>query len=332
MTKRRFDVYAVGNAIMDLQLECSEEELRSLELKKGGMQLLDAEKQHQLLEHFAGRNLHRASGGSAANSVIALAQLGAKPAYACLVADDEFGNHYLSEMADLGVSLHNPPHKNGTTGTCVILITPDAERTMNTHLGVSASFSAQEVSEEYVRDASWLFIEGYLFSSPEGQAAVKKAIAYAKDHGTKIAVTFSDGFIVDAFREPLEHAVQAADLIFANADEAKAFTGESEDKVCFDAFSSHAPYAVMTLRERGALIKSQEGEEFVPSFKVQAIDETGAGDMFAGAFLYGITNGMSMAQSARLACFLASRVVAQLGPRLSVELKGLCEQEGISLA
>ena len=327
--KQRFNVYGIGNAIMDLQLRASDDDLATLQLKKGGMQLVEAEEQAKILEYFDAASLHQASGGSAANTIIGLAQLGASVGYGCLVGDDLFGNFYRDEMSELGVHLDNEPVGKAITGTSLILITPDAERTMNTNLGVSAEFSADHISADSLCNSDWLYVEGYLFSSETGQQAVTRAIEIAKENGVSVAVSFSDGFIVDVFGDHLRAAVESADLLFANMAEAQAYTkGESEDEV-FASFKAAAPTVIMTLHERGARVNMNGEELHIPAFPVDAVDTTGAGDMFAAGFLYGLTGGFSAQKSAELACFLASRVVSQLGPRIHGDLRDLAEKQGL---
>lgn len=317
---KNIDVYGLGNALVDLQLRVEEADISKLGLTKAGMTLVDTLRQKELLEYFQGKHVHQASGGSAANTVIALAQLGAKSAYGCLVAKDRLGSFYREQMQELGVSLTTNPAPHGDTGTCVVLITPDAERTMNTHLGVSAEFSAEHVSEASIAAARWLYIEGYLFSSESGQAAVKKATQFAKKHGTKIALTMSDRFIVECFRAPLTEAISSCALVFGNLLECGAFTGCSDPEGIFAAMKEVTPHMVMTLGEQGAWVSSSERDVRVSAFPVSAIDDTGAGDMFAGAYLAGILRGLPEERAAKLGCYLASRVVSGLGPRLSGDL------------
>lgn len=327
---RKFDVYGVGNAIMDLQLRVSDEDLDRFKLVKGGMKLVEVSEQQDIIEYFYAHDVNQASGGSAANTAIAIAQLGGRVGYGCMVGDDGFGKFYQGEMANLGVSLHVKPRERESTGTCVILITPDAERTMNTHLGASSNFGPEHVSEEHIADARWLYVEGYLFSSEKGQQVVSKAIKVAKRSQTRIAVSFADGFIVDAFREPLSAAVAQADLIFANRNEAAAFAREDDEIRSFAALKSACPNVAMTLHERGARVFYAGEEFFIPAVKTNAIDTTGAGDMFAGGFLYGLTRGWKADKAAELACFLASKVVSQIGPRLNCDVKKLMEMTALS--
>lgn len=313
---RRFDVYGIGNAIMDLQLQISDADLTQLNIPKGGMVLVDTAAQKRILEFFHGRDVNQASGGSAANTMIALAQLGRNVGYGCVVAEDDFGQFYLSEMEQLGVELHNAARAGESTGSSVILITPDAERTMNTCLAATANFGPEHVSETHLKDSEWLYVEGYLFASEPGRAAVEKALRIAKENNVKVAVTFSDTFIVGVFREPLQAAVEQADLIFANLTEGGAYTGETDEAKIVAALKKAVPSFALTRGERGAYVYCNGESVEVPGYPVTAVDETGAGDMFAGGFLNGLATGQTVEETAKIACFLASKVVSKLGPRL----------------
>lgn len=327
MTKQ-FDVYAIGNGIMDLQLHVSNQVFDGLGLERGTMNLVDTEAQSELLRSFQGENIHRASGGSAANTVIAVTQLGGKCAYGCLLGDDEFGQFYGQEMSELGVELYTTPVEGGVTGSSVILITEDAERTMNTHLGVSAEFGPDQVSSRLIAASSWLYIEGYLFSTDGGRQAVKQALTYALKSNTKVALTFSDVFIVEAFRDEVKKTLKYCDLVFANLKEAGTYVGKDSEEEIFEEMKRLCPSVAMTMSERGAKI-SIDGEDMdLEPYPVTAVDDTGAGDMFAGGLLYGLTHGLQPKFAGHLACFLASRVVAQLGPRLAEDPKGFEEVQG----
>lgn len=323
MGKRRIDVYGIGNAIMDLQISSSEAEFSKLDLEKGSMRLVAEEEQARLLEHYSGKDIHQASGGSAANTMIGIAQLGGRTVYGCVLGDDSFGKAYREEMLELGVELYTEAVSGGTSGSCIVLITPDAERTMNTHLGASADFGPQHVQEGAMSEAEWLYVEGYLFSSDSGFSGVKEAVSAAKRLGTKVAVTVSDGFIIDCFSEQLNSVLKDADLVFANYSEAQKLTGETEEDKVFSSLSSIVPNAVMTMGARGVRLVYDGTLERVEAFSTAAVDTTGAGDMFAGGFMFGITHGLSGFQSGRLGSFLASRVVSQLGPRLGGDVKKL---------
>lgn len=320
---KKFDVYGMGNALVDVQFQVSEQTLHDLGLDKGGMRLVDTARQNRLLDHCKHLSPHRASGGSAANSMIAIAQLGGRAAYGCLVGDDELGRFYFGEMQSLGVRLPIPPISGQPTGTCIILITPDAERTMNTSLGASGVFEVGHVTEDALKQATWLYLEGYLFSTPGGRAAAGRAIELARKHRATIALTFSDRFIVEACGDALRAAVAECDLIFANEHEAGAYVGKERTEDIFSLFQHSAPQVVMTSGEHGAW-GNVGGTAFqVPAVPTRALDATGAGDMFAGAFLYALTHHYTPEDAARLACRLSSKVVSQLGPRLHDDVTAL---------
>ena len=209
------------------------------------MKLVSLKEQEQLLSQLKSHKINKASGGSAANTVIAIAALGAKTAYNCMVGDDDLGSFYIDELKALGVEAATLKNKNFPTATCAVMITPDAERTMNTFLGASAHLDQEHVSEELISKAKWLYVEGYLFSSETGQRVVEKAIGFAKKHNTKIAVTLSDGFIVEFFGVPLRKALKDAELVFANLNEASKYTGLTEVKEVFAKFAQDFPLAVM---------------------------------------------------------------------------------------
>ena len=315
------DVYGIGNAIVDLQFKVEDSELDSLGLEKAGMKLVSDTEQKAILSRIEDKSVNTASGGSGANTIIALSQLGAKVAYGCLVANDDFGKSYQRDMEKLGIETDTKPEQ-GSTGTCLVMITPDAERTMCTCLGVSQNFSKQHISEEFIKRSKWLYIEGYLLSSSEGIEAALESVRLAKMHGTKIAITFSDKFIVEGFRNILDKIFNQADLFFANYSEATAYFGSDE----FRKISPHLEFGVITNSDKGAIIINNGEEIAVEPFPAKAVDVTGAGDIFAAGFLYGITQGYELLKSGKIACLLGSKVVSKLGPRLDEDLNKLIEQ------
>jgi sugar/nucleoside kinase (ribokinase family) len=257
------------------------------------------------------------SGGSVANSIIAFSQLGGRAAFIGCVGDDRYGLFYASEFEELGIDIGNPIIVNEATGTCVCLITPDAERTMRTCLAVSSHLAARHVDEERIRNSEWLFIEGYVFANPDtGQKAIREAIRIAKLNGTKIAVTCSDAFVVNVFGDALHEALEHTDLFFCNETEACAVSGASTAEDAFRKLKSKTRSLVVTNGPHGAYIRHAGIEAHVPAFPSDPKDLTGAGDMFAGSFLYGITNGVSPDKAARAASFLSHKVISQIGARL----------------
>lgn len=325
MSARKYQVYGIGNAIMDYQVVVSNEVFNKFNVEKGSMQLVDTDILNQMLADLPSDiEIKRSSGGSGANTIISLAQLGHSVAYACIVGDDEVGDSYLGEMRGLGVSTFNGPLTDGQTGRSLVMITPDAERTMNTCLGITSTFDREHVSEEAIKESAWIYVEGYLFATAEGQRAALHAVKLAKEHNTKIAVTFSDGFIVEAFGDALREVAKSSDLIFANKNEALKFVKTSDPIDAFRELRSLGNGGVaLTLSEKGALVAYGDDTAEVQAYSVQAIDDTGAGDMFAGGFMHGLVRGLSLEDSAKIACYLAGRVVSQYGARITGDLKDI---------
>jgi sugar/nucleoside kinase (ribokinase family) len=252
-----------------------------------------------------------------ANSTIAFSQLGGRAAFLGCVGDDRYGLFYVSEFEQLGVDCGNPVIVGETTGTCACLITPDAERTMRTCLAVSSHLAARHVDESRLAKSEWLFIEGYVFANPRtGQGAIREAIRLAKKHGVKVAITCSEAFVVGVFGEPFFEALAQADLLFCNRSEACAVTGAEGAEEAFARLANKVPSAVVTDGPHGAYVRHGGVTAHVASFPCEPIDLTGAGDMLAGSFLYGVTHGVRADRAARAACFMAMKVITQVGARL----------------
>jgi sugar/nucleoside kinase (ribokinase family) len=312
-----FEVCGLGNSLVDIFVEVTEEEFAALGFDRGSTRLVEKAEQKQLLDRFHHRQPRLASGGSVANSIIAFSQLGGKAAFIGCVGDDRYGLFYQQEFEQLGIEFGNPAVYDETTGTVVCIITPDAERTMRTCLAVSSQLSERHVDEQRLRDADWLFIEGYVFANPQtGQGAIRRAIELAKRHQVKIAITCSEAFIVELFREPFFEALRHTDLLFCNAAEAQAVTQTASAIAAFQRLKDLVPAAVVTDGPEGAYIRFAGTQAHVPAFPCEPRDLTGAGDMFAGAFLYGITHDIPPDRAARAANFLASKVISQIGARL----------------
>lgn len=327
MNVKKYDVYGIGNAIMDLQVEVTEQELASFGVEKGSMRLVDFDTLKALEKSLENKEIKRSSGGSGANTIIALSQLGKTAAYGCIVANDPVGTQYFSELQSIGVSLFNQPINKGSTGLSVVKITPDAERTMSTYLGITSEFGPEHVSEDAIEDSHWLYVEGYLFSSETGREAVTQAIEAAKNVGTKVAITLSDGFIVEFFRYSVIEAIEKADLVFANKNEAMTLTKATDEVEAIRLLKQHCSNIVVTLGEKGALA-SYEGEDAqVDAFPVKAVDDTGAGDIFAAGFLDGCLRGLPVKSCLLIGCYLASKVVSQYGARIRGDLRLMVETE-----
>ncbi len=312
----KVDVLGVGNALVDIQARVPDSLLPQLGINKGIMTLVDDERQAEVLGKLGGGSLHRCAGGSAANTIVALAELGASAAYVGKVGNDEVGSFFLNEMRDLGITMDVQP-ADAQTGTCAVLITEDAQRTMLTNLGASASLTEDDIHEGLIQQAKYVYIEGYLLTGATTKAAAYKAMDLAKKCGSKVALTASDPFLIDLIRDEIWDLITGpVDLFFCNELEAKSLTGESDPIACAAKIHDHAENVALTLGEKGSLVM-HGGEAFpIEGMSVHAVDTTGAGDMYAGALLYGITNGMSWRQAAHLASHAAARIVTQLGARL----------------
>ncbi len=316
----KYDVYAIGNALVDMEYEVNDDFLSKFKIDKGLMTLVDEERQNELLDALGGTPRKQQCGGSAANTVIAVSQFGAKAFYSCKVASDPIGNFYFQDLQDNGVdsNLRSQKRHSGTTGKCLVLISPDAERTMNTFLGITSTISSEELDAEAIINSKFMYMEGYLVASSTGKTAAIEARKIAEANGIKTALTFSDVNMVKFFKDGLMEMIgpQGVDLLFCNESEALSFTNTHDIMIAREELKKVAKTFVVTLGENGALIF--DGQTFlqVEPYPVKAIDTNGAGDMYAGAFLFAITHNHSHASAGKLASLAASRVVSQFGPRL----------------
>jgi sugar/nucleoside kinase (ribokinase family) len=314
---REFQLYGLGNALVDIFIEMSDDEFATLGFERGSMRLVDRDEQKDLLERFQKHEPRLVSGGSVANSVIAFSQLGGQAAFLGCVGDDRYGLFYQTEFEELGVDIGNPVIFGEPTGTCACVITPDAERTMRTCLAVSSHLAERHVDEGRLKNADWLFLEGYVFANPDtGQGAIRRALHLARQHGVKVAVTCSEAFIVNVFGDAFFEALAQTDLLFCNASEACAVTGAASAAEAFARMKQKVPSAVVTDGANGVYVRHAGVEAHLPAFPCHPVDLTGAGDMLAGSFLYGITHGVAPDRAARAACFLAMKVITQVGARL----------------
>ncbi len=315
--RKEYDVCGLGNALVDILVEVDDAEFAQLGFERGTMTLVSAPEQQALLARFRDREPRLSSGGSVANSIIACSQLGARCAFIGCVGDDRYGLFYAREFAELAIEIGNPVIVGEPTGTSLCLITPDAERTMRTSLAVSSILAPKHVDGDRIARSEWLFVEGYVLANPDtGQPAVREAIRHAKASSAKVALTCSDTFIVEVFGEALLEALHQADLVFCNRTEAQALTGAGDASSAFAKLRAMVPSVVVTDSENGAYVSFGGIQTHVPAFACEPKDLTGAGDMLAGAFLYGITHGIAPDKSARAGNYLAMKVITQVGARL----------------
>ena len=316
---RPIDVYGVGNALVDMLAFVDDEFLQKFDLQKGGMTLMDALQQASVLGELEHSELRLASGGSAANTMIGLAQSGGSGFYAGKVTHDPNGEFYRRDMNEAGLKFEVEPAAEASlpTGSCVVLTTPDTERTMCTHLGVSTSLADSDIDVEHIGQCKFSYIEGYLWDAEGPRAACLRAMQESKTRGTRVAFTVSDAFLIDRFAEDFQRAVaEYCDVLFCNADEARQLCGSEDLDHCAAELGRRAPLVFMTDGRNGCRVIVRGDVQLVPGFEVQAVDTVGAGDAFAGGVLFGLTHGYSPAESARWGNYLASEVVSIVGPRL----------------
>ncbi|MBL8811809.1 MAG: adenosine kinase [Planctomycetaceae bacterium] len=313
----QYDVFGVGNALVDIQARISDNWLAQTGFDKGIMTLVDDAQQQGVLSRLSGINLNKCAGGSAANTIVGIADFGGRAAYAGKVSKDANGEFFLQDMRKMGVSIEVPASPAGQTGTCAVLITEDAQRTMLTNLGVSATLSEDDIDEETIRRSRYVYIEGYLLTNPVQKAAAYKAMNLAKQYGNKVALTASDPFLCNLCRDEIWSLLEGpVDLFFCNELEAQSLTGKTDVIECAAAIHKHAENVAMTLGANGSLLMHEGQAIPIEGVPVEAIDTTGAGDMYAGALLFGITNGMSWKQAGHLASHASARIVSQLGARM----------------
>lgn len=318
---KSIDIVGIGNALVDQEFEVTDEFLRQHNIEKGMMTLIEDAEQERLIKELAKRGelKKQSGGGSAANSLVAFSQFGGNAFYCCKVADDQAGTFYCEDMKRVGITTNigNCQHQ-GKTGRCLVMVTPDAERTMRTYLGITADLSIAELDDDAIARAHYLYIEGYLVTSPVALDAIRHAKKVARAHGTKIAVTCSDPAMVKYFREGIDTILEGGvDVLFCNHEEAQLLTGTADVQAAMQQLQQHAGTVAITLGKDGALLADGVRQVAVPGVKVTAKDSNGAGDMFAGAMMYGLTNGYSLAACGMLASHAAAEVVSEFGPRLT---------------
>lgn len=318
-----YHVYGIGAALVDTEIQVSDEDLATMGVEKGMMTLVDVERRQELLNHLQGHLVHstRASGGSAGNTIIAASYFGANTFFSGKVANDDNGQFYMQDMANAGVDVPNHREwEDGITGKCLILITPDAERSMNTFLGASETFSTEELNPEAIAASEYLYIESYLVTSDSGRTAAIEARKIAQANNTRVSLSFSDPGIVAHFKDGIDEIMGGPiDLVFCNQDEAFSYTGSENLDDAIALLKRQSKEFVITQGAKGALVYDGSDLMQIDGVSVKAVDTNGAGDMYAGAFLYGISNGMSHQQAGDFASKAAAKVVSQFGPRLKPE-------------
>ena len=324
MADKKYDVFGVGNAIVDILAQVEDSVIGDLELNKGGMALMSTEQQGDILTRINDPSLSFASGGSAANTMVAIVQSGGTGVYSGKVAGDTNGEFYHKDMEEAGINFYIPPGQSTGegTGSCVVLTTPDAERTMCTHLGISTQLKKEDLDFDLLDQSKCSYIEGYLWDAEDPRAACVATFEESKKRGVRTAFTFSDPFLIDRFGEQFKDLVnEYCDIVFCNADEARMFLGVQSIEQCAEKMGEICELVFITDGGDGCYVIENGKSAKVGGFPVKAVDTVGAGDSFAGGVLYGLTNGLDTLQSAKWGNYFASQVVSRFGPRLSESLE-----------
>ncbi len=333
MTETRFDALCIGNAICDVFAHVEEDFLLQENLVKGSMRLIDTDEGVRLFDKM-GQTV-RISGGSAGNTAAGIASLGGRPAYFGKVAEDELGDSYYHDMNGTGVYFNTPRLKEGKpTARSMILITPDGERTMNTYLGACTEFGIADVDEEVVAAAAVTYMEGYLWDPADAKKAFLKAAEIAHANGRQVAITLSDSFCVDRYRSEFQALLTdgVVDLMFANEHELKALYETSDLDSAVNAARDSGALTALTLGENGAMAISREETVKVPAQTVDnVVDLTGAGDLFASGFLFGLARDYKLAEATELGCLCAASVISHVGARPERALKNIAGQSGFEI-
>ena len=328
MSETKYGVVAVGNALVDVISQVDEsfiaEQQKEHGMEKGAMTLIDELRAVDLYTQMPKGT--ETSGGSAANTMAGFASFGGQGAFIGKVADDELGKTYKSDITSLGLSFETAPLALGNhTGRCMILVTPDADRTMNTFLGASVELSPIDIDRDLIASAQITYLEGYLFDRDQAKAAFIRAGELAHENGHKLALTLSDPFCVDRHRHDFLQLVENhVDILFANEDEIKSLFLQDNFDDAISAISDHVEIAAITRGDKGAVIIANGEKIEVAAEPVEnVVDTTGAGDQFAAGFLYGLTEGKSLEECGKLGVIAAAEVISHIGPRPHVKLASL---------
>ena len=319
---KNIDVLGIGNALVDLIVSIDEKTFTALELEKASMRLVSADEQATLLTRLGAANPTMISGGSVANSIYAVASFGGKTALSASIGNDTFGDFYHKELQALGTQFASAQKTDGVTGTCLVMVTPDAERTMRTCLGVSSEFGAADVNEEIIKNSQWCLIEGYLLANPSMvDSWLDETLAFCRKHDTKIAFTASESWVVENFRPSVDKVLKVAELVFANEAESFALTGQTTAQAASDVLKSQFPLSVVTAGAQGAFIAERGKSGHIPAKATTVTDLNGAGDALAGGTLYSLARGKSLTEGVTLGCALASHVISMVGARYKGDFK-----------
>ena len=319
---KQYDVYALGHALVDIEYHCEAEQLVSMGIDKGVMTLIDEHQHNHLVNYLGDDHEKMACGGSAANTMIALAQMGGQGYFSCSLGNDITGQFFVDDLNKAGI--HSNAHLHmadgETSGKCLVFVTPDADRTMNTFLGASADLDASYVSEAAIADSEYIYLEGYLVTDERSRAAVIEARNLARQHQTHTALTLSDPNMMKFFRDGMLAMIgDGVDLLFANQEEVFELTGTRDPDRYVDELQGYAKTFAVTLGADGSVVFDGEELHHIRPRSVTAIDTLAAGDMYAGAFLYGLTHGLGYREAGSLASMASAEIVTRFGPRLTTD-------------
>ncbi len=330
MTKP-YQVVGIGNALVDVLSHTDDAFLAENGVEKGIMQLIDTARAVELYGHMG--PAQEISGGSAANTIAGLAALGARTAYVGKVKDDQLGAIFAHDLRAQGADYATPlaPRDHpAETGRCMVLVTPDGERSMNTYLGVSEFLAPADIDAAQMAAAEWIFLEGYRFDGPDSIAAFGKAIAATRAAGGKVAITLSDPFCVERHRaEFLRMLDGEVDLLVANEHELMSLYQTDDLAAAMDRAAAQVPVTACTVGAQGAHVLADGGRWHSPATAVRVVDATGAGDLFAAGFLHGVTTGRDWLTCARMGCTAAGEVISHIGARPEADLRALFQAEGL---
>ena len=328
---KTFQVVGIGNAMVDVLAQASEGFLAENGIGKGIMQLIDMDRAVDLYGRIGPAK--EISGGSAANTIAGIAHLGGRTAYVGKVKDDQLGAIFAHDMRAQGAVYETRMAARSEaqeTGRCIVLVTADGERSMNTYLGVTEFLTPDDIDEAQMAQAEWIYLEGYRFDGPESHQAFAKAIAACKGAGGRVSITLSDAFCVERHRDAFRRMIaEDVDLLFANRAEILSMYQTQDFDAALEAAARDVKIVACTDSENGAHILSGGEHWHVPAVPTQIVDATGAGDLFAGAFLWGITNGYDLQTAARMGNIAASEVISHIGARPEADLKALFAQHGV---
>jgi len=333
MPSAQYDVLGIGNAIVDVIARTEDDFLVKQAMNKGAMALIDEPRAEAI--YAAMGPAVEISGGSAANTIAGVASFGARAAFIGKVKDDQLGKSFAHDIRAAGVAFSTPPAADGpSTARCYVLVTPDGERTMNTYLGAAQNLTPADIDEKLIAAAEITYLEGYLWDPPQAKEAFRKAAQIAHDAGRTVALTLSDAFCVDRYRDEFLNLMRtgAVDLIFANERELTSLYQTSDFDGAVSTLRNDVKLAAVTRSEKGCIIVSRESNEVVSAAPIERlVDATGAGDLFAAGFLVGLARDLDSRSAARLGTIAAAEVIQHLGARPGTSLKALAQDNGLTI-